>query len=157
MFGLWFGLWYCLDPTTCYHFLWSSFYFFFDSSRDSISKSSVHISLHILPILPISIKNCIAIANRPLFRTNNYIEMLWLLKSLSSASFWLKFLHVVWNKLYFLTKYIFILFKLLAPDFFFLNLTQPVYKMWIIQEPNTLELWNKLHFEKEKTEIIHHV
>ena len=31
------------------------------------------------------------------------------------------------------------------------------YKMWIIQEPNTLELWNKLHFEEEKTESIYHV
>ena len=33
---------------------------------------------------------------------------------------------------------------------FFLMLAHPVYKMWIIQEPNMLELWNKLHFEKEK-------
>ena len=40
---------------------------------------------------------------------------------------------------------------------FFLILAQPVYKMWIIQEPNTLELWNKLRFEKEKTDSIHHV
>ena len=39
----------------------------------------------------------------------------------------------------------------------FLILAHPVYKMWIIQEPNMLELWNKLHFEEEKTEIIHHV
>ena len=29
--------------------------------------------------------------------------------------------------------------------------------MWIKQEPNKLDLWNKLHFEEEKTEIIHHV
>ena len=29
-------------------------------------------------------------------------------------------------------------------------LAHPVYKMWIIQEPNTLELWYKLHFEKKK-------
>ena len=28
--------------------------------------------------------------------------------------------------------------------FFFLILAHRVYKMWIIQEPNTLELWNKL-------------
>ena len=42
-------------------------------------------------------------------------------------------------------------------NFFFLILAHPVYKMWIIQEPNTLELWNKLHFEKEKTESICHV
>ena len=26
--------------------------------------------------------------------------------------------------------------------------------MPIIQEPNTIELWNKLHFEEEKTESI---
>ena len=29
--------------------------------------------------------------------------------------------------------------------------------MWLIQEPNTLELWNKLHYEEDKTESIHHV
>jgi hypothetical protein len=27
-------------------------------------------------------------------------------------------------------------------------------KMWIIHEPNTLELWNKLHFEEEIREYI---
>ena len=27
--------------------------------------------------------------------------------------------------------------------------------MWIIQEPNKLELWNKLHFEEKKTESIY--
>jgi len=41
-------------------------------------------------------------------------------------------------------------FNLLAPEFFFLILAHPVYKMWITQEPNMLELWNKLHFEEEK-------
>ena len=40
----------------------------------------------------------------------------------------------------------------MAPKLFFLILAHPVYKMWIIQEPNMLELWNKLHFEEEKTE-----
>jgi len=35
-------------------------------------------------------------------------------------------------------------------NYFFLILAHPVYKMWIIQELNTLELWNKLHFEEEK-------
>ena len=45
---------------------------------------------------------------------------------------------------------------LLAPELFF-YLAHPVYKMWIIQEPNRLELWNKLHFEEEKTDSIHHV
>ena len=45
--------------------------------------------------------------------------------------------------------------NLLAPELhFFLILAHPVYKMWIIQEPNTLELWNKLHFEGKKVEYI---
>jgi len=35
-------------------------------------------------------------------------------------------------------------------NYFFLTLVHPVYKMWIIQEPNTLELWNKLHFEETR-------
>ena len=42
-------------------------------------------------------------------------------------------------------------------NYFFLILAYPVYKMWIIQEPNKLELWNKLRFEGKKTESIHHV
>jgi len=48
-------------------------------------------------------------------------------------------------------------FNLLAPELFFLILAQPEYKMWIIQEPNTLELWKKLHFEEEETESIYKV
>ena len=48
-------------------------------------------------------------------------------------------------------------FNLLALELFLLILAHPVYKMWIIQEPNKLELWNKLHFEEEKTESIYHV
>ena len=47
--------------------------------------------------------------------------------------------------------------NLKAPEFFFLNFSTPVYKMWIKQEPNMLELWNKLHFEEEKTESIYRV
>jgi len=40
----------------------------------------------------------------------------------------------------------------LAPElFFFLILARSVYKIWIKQEPNTLELWNKLHFEEKET------
>ena len=50
-----------------------------------------------------------------------------------------------------------ILFNLLAPELFFLILAHSVYKMWISQEPNKLELWNKLHFKEKKTESIHHV
>ena len=47
--------------------------------------------------------------------------------------------------------------KLLVPELFFLILAHPVYKMWIIQEPNMLELWNKMHFEEKETESIYHV
>ena len=47
--------------------------------------------------------------------------------------------------------------NLLEPELFFLILAHPVHKMWIIQEQNMLELWNKLHFEEEKTDIIHNV
>ena len=40
----------------------------------------------------------------------------------------------------------------------FFILAHPVYKMWIIQEPNKLGLWNKLHFEeRKKMESMHHV
>jgi len=50
------------------------------------------------------------------------------------------------------------LINLLEPELFiFFNFSTPVYKMWIIQKPNKLELWNKLHFEEEKTESIYHV
>jgi len=49
-------------------------------------------------------------------------------------------------------------FYLLAPELFsFLILEHPVYKVWIVQETNKLELWNKLHFEEEKTESIYRV
>jgi len=41
--------------------------------------------------------------------------------------------------------------NLLATELFFLILAHPVYKMRIIQEPNSLKLRNKLHFEKKKT------
>jgi len=49
------------------------------------------------------------------------------------------------------------MFNFMAPELLFLILAQPIYKMWIIQEPNTLELWNKMHFEGEKTESIYHI
>ena len=42
-------------------------------------------------------------------------------------------------------------------NYFFLILAHHVYKMWIIQEPNKLELWNKLHFKEEKSESIYRV
>ena len=47
--------------------------------------------------------------------------------------------------------------NVLEPELFFLILAHPVHKMWIIQEPNMLELWNKLHFEEEKNDSIYHV
>jgi len=45
----------------------------------------------------------------------------------------------------------------LLPELFFLILAHSVYKMWIKQEPNMLELWNKLHFEEKETESVYHV
>ena len=27
--------------------------------------------------------------------------------------------------------------------------------MWIVHEPNTLELWNKLYFEEEKKRVVY--
>ena len=48
-------------------------------------------------------------------------------------------------------------FNLLTPELFFEILAHTVYKIWIKQEPNTLELWNKLHFEEKKTESVYHV
>ena len=41
-------------------------------------------------------------------------------------------------------------------NYFFLILAHSVYKLWIIQVPNTLDLWNKLHFEEEKMDSIYH-
>ena len=38
---------------------------------------------------------------------------------------------------------------------YLLVLAHHVYKMWIIHEPNTIELWNKLHFEEEKKRRIY--
>ena len=46
----------------------------------------------------------------------------------------------------------------LGAGIIFLILAHPVYKMWIIQEPNKLALLKKkLHFEEKKTESIDHV
>ena len=36
-------------------------------------------------------------------------------------------------------------------------LAHPVFKMWVIQKPNKVALWNKRHFEEEKMEITQHV
>jgi hypothetical protein len=63
------------------------------------------------------------------------------------------------EKLWEYIKYIYIIQKIkpLGARIIFLILAHTVYKMWIIQEPNMLELWNELHFEEKKTESIHHV
>ena len=42
--------------------------------------------------------------------------------------------------------------NLSVPEFF-LILAHPVHKMWIIQEPSVLELWNKLYFEGKKRRV----
>ena len=39
--------------------------------------------------------------------------------------------------------------NLLATDFFQI-LAHPVFKMWVIQKPNKVTLWNKRHFEEKK-------
>ena len=40
---------------------------------------------------------------------------------------------------------------------FFQILAHSVFKMWVIQKPNKVALWNKRHFEENKMEIIQHV
>ena len=47
--------------------------------------------------------------------------------------------------------------NLLALEFGIQILAHPVCKMWIIQEPKKVALWNKRHFEEKKTEIVQHV
>ena len=44
-------------------------------------------------------------------------------------------------------------FNLLATDFFFQILAHPVFKMWVIQKPNKVALWNKRHFEEKKRRL----
>jgi hypothetical protein len=48
-------------------------------------------------------------------------------------------------------------FNLLAKEFCFLILAHPVCKMWIIQAPKRVALWNKRHFEEKKTESLQNV
>jgi hypothetical protein len=71
----------------------------------------------------------------------------------------LKFVWVLMDGLRFYAVYernillTFVCFNLLGPGLFFLILAHPVYKMWIIQEPNKLQFWNKLHFEENKRRV----
>ena len=41
-------------------------------------------------------------------------------------------------------------FNPLAPEFYLIILAHSVFKMWIIQEPKKVALWNKRHFEEKK-------
>ena len=43
-----------------------------------------------------------------------------------------------------------LLFNPFGAGIIFLILAHSVYKMWIIQEPNKFELWNKLHFKERE-------
>ena len=43
-------------------------------------------------------------------------------------------------------------FNLLAPEFYMQILAHSVCKMWIIQEPKKVALWNKRHFEEKNGE-----
>jgi hypothetical protein len=45
----------------------------------------------------------------------------------------------------------------LGAGIFFQILAHPVFKMWIIQEPKKVALWNKRHFKEEKMESVQHV
>jgi hypothetical protein len=40
--------------------------------------------------------------------------------------------------------------NLLRRIFFSSNFSTPVFKMWVIQKPNKVALWNKRHFEEKK-------
>ena len=44
-------------------------------------------------------------------------------------------------------------FNLLSPEFYIWILAHPVRKMWIIQEPKKVALWNKRHFEEKKRRV----
>jgi len=43
--------------------------------------------------------------------------------------------------------------NLLAQEFYIYILAHPVCKMWIIQEPKKVALWNKRHFEEKKRRV----
>ena len=47
-------------------------------------------------------------------------------------------------------SYLLMTIKLLATDFFFQISAHPVFKMWVVQKPNKVALWNKRHFEEKK-------
>ena len=45
----------------------------------------------------------------------------------------------------------------LCAEIFFKILAHSVFKMWILQEPKEISLWNKRHLEEKRTEIVQHV
>jgi hypothetical protein len=49
------------------------------------------------------------------------------------------------------------LFNLSAPELFFFILAHPVYKIWIIQEPNTLDHETNCILKREKKESLYRV
>ena len=54
------------------------------------------------------------------------------------------------NTLLYTNRHVFSRINLLATDFFFQILAHPVFKMWVIQKPNKVALWNKRHFEDKR-------
>ena len=44
-----------------------------------------------------------------------------------------------------------------GPGIFFKIWAHPVLKMWILQEPKKIALWNKRHLEEKNTENVQHV
>jgi len=79
-----------------------------------------------------------------------YWLLLWLLWKHSSFFYYRDFNHrmTLINELW--KETIIVQLTVWRRNYFFLILAHPVYKMWIIREPNKLELWNKLHFEEKK-------
>jgi hypothetical protein len=47
-----------------------------------------------------------------------------------------------------------VVLNLLAPEFYILLLAHPVCKMWIIQKPEKVALWNKRHFEEKNGKCV---
>ena len=82
---------------------------------------------------------------------------------LSSFLIWFHHRNRIWNAVYstqlcpYSSSAFFFQINPLAPELLFLISAHPVYKMWIIREPNKLALWNTLHFEEKKTESVEHV
>ena len=67
------------------------------------------------------------------------------------------FLHDLVRALEFVSSFLLYRLTFWRRIFFFQILAHSVYKMWVIQKPNKVELWNKRHFEEEKMEIVQHV